>query len=178
MWEKKIEILENMQPFTFININNINNTSLFNIFLEKYKEIYSYACECRKNLPKNEDVLCLKIKYNIISQPEIIFLLFDFPYSELNKLKNKIYDLIEDKIVFTINTEYKLSGIIAVPSQNHYNTIIFNPMGLTINKEFTPDKIYYHDGLHNNGMIMQIKENMNWRNVGIPYVVLYEKIDK
>ena len=43
MWEKKIEILENMQPFTFININNINNTSLFNIFLEKYKETYSYA---------------------------------------------------------------------------------------------------------------------------------------
>ena len=56
MWGKKIEILENMQPFTFININNINNTSLFNIFLEKYKEIYSYACECRKNLPKNKDV--------------------------------------------------------------------------------------------------------------------------
>ena len=104
-----------MQAFTFINNNNINNTSLFNIFLEKYKEIYSYACECRKNLPKNEDVLCLKIKYNIISYPEIIFLLFDFPYSELNKHKNKIYDLIEDKIVFTINTEYKLSGIIAVP---------------------------------------------------------------
>lgn len=176
--EKKLEIIENMQPFTFININNINNKSIFNIFLEKYKEIYSYACECRKNLPKKEDVLCLKIKYNIISYSDIIFLLFDFPYSELNKHKNKIYDLIEDKIVFTINTEYKLSWIIAVPSQNHYNTIIFNPICLTINKEFTPDKMYYHDGLHNNGMIMQIKENMNWRNVGIPYIVLYKKIDK
>ena len=28
----KIEIIENMQSFIFININNINNTSLFNIF--------------------------------------------------------------------------------------------------------------------------------------------------
>ena len=74
----KKKIIENMQPFTFININNINNTNVFNIFLEKYKEIYSCAFECRKNLPKNEDVLCLKIKYNIISYPETIFLLFDF----------------------------------------------------------------------------------------------------
>ena len=101
-------------------------------------------------MPKNEDVLCLKIKYNIISYLEIIFVLFDFPYSELNKHKNKMYDLFEDKIVFTFNTEYKLSWIIAVPSQNHYNTIIFNSIGLTINKEFIPNKIYYHDGLHSN----------------------------
>ena len=66
-------MIENEQTFTFININNINNTSIFNIFLEKDKEIYSYAYERRTNLPKNEDVLCLKNKYNIISYPEIIF---------------------------------------------------------------------------------------------------------
>ena len=50
--EKKLEEIKEKQPFTFINMNNINNKSLFNIFLNKYKEIYSYACDCRKNLKK------------------------------------------------------------------------------------------------------------------------------
>ena len=53
------------------------------------KYIYSYACDCRKNLPKNEDVLFLKIKYNIVSYPNFIFLKFDFQYSELEKIKLK-----------------------------------------------------------------------------------------
>ena len=56
---KTIEEIKEIQPFVFININNINNTSIFNLFLSKYKEIYSYVYEYRKNLPKNEDVLCL-----------------------------------------------------------------------------------------------------------------------
>ena len=65
---QKIEEIKEMQPFIFINGNNINNTSIFNLFLSKYKEIYSYACECRKD--KKEDVLCLKIKYNILNFPK------------------------------------------------------------------------------------------------------------
>ena len=176
--KKTLINIDELQPFTFINNNNINNTSIFNIFLDKYKEIYSYACECRKNLPKNEDVLCLKIKYNIISYPEFLFIIFDFQYSGLVDYKEKIFKLLDDIIVLNINIEYKLSGIIAVPSYNHYNTIIFNPSGVTINKEFTPDKIYYHDGMRNNGKIIQIDEKMNWKNVGIPYIVLYKKLDK
>ena len=80
---KKIEEIKEMQPFIFINGNNINNTSIFNLFLSKYKEIYSYACECRKD--KKEDVLCLKIKYNILNFPKFLFILFDFQYSELSK---------------------------------------------------------------------------------------------
>jgi hypothetical protein len=166
-----------LQPFTFINNDNINNTSLFNVFLNKYKEIYSYACECRKNVPKNEDVLCLKIKYNIISYPNFIFLIFDFQYTELNKNKAQIYKLIEDRLVLNLDAEYKLSGIISVPSFNLYNTIIFNPIGLSINTNFNPSKIYYHDGLDNNGKISEIDENMNWKDIGIPYIALYKKID-
>ena len=174
--KKNLENINEMQPFTFINSNNINNTSIFNIFLNKYKEIYSYACECRKNVPKNEDVLCLKIKYNIISYPQFLFFIFDFQYSELINNKDQIFKLIEDYLVLNINAEYKLSGIIAAPSHNHYNTIIFNPIGLTINSRFTPDKIYYHDGLYNQGNIVQINENMDWKKIGIPYIVLYKKI--
>ena len=92
--------------------------------------------------------------------------------------KEQIFKLIVDHLVLNINAEYKLSGIIAAPSYNHYNTIIFNPIGLTINSHFTPDKIYYHDGLDNHGNIEQINENMDWKNKGIPYIVLYKKYEK
>ena len=64
-----------------------------------------------------------------------------------------------------------------VPSFNRYNIIIFNPVGLLINTNFNPSKIYYHDSLDNNGKIAEIDENMNWKNFGIPYIVLYEKIE-
>ena len=159
--KKYEEIIKELQPFTFINNDNINNTSLFNVFLNKYKEIYSYACECRKNVPKNEDVLCLKIKYNIVSCPNFIFLIFDFQYSELKNNKAQISKLIEDRIILNLDAEYKLSGIISVPSFNHYKTIIFNPIGLSINTNFNSSKIYHHDGSDNNGKITEIDENMN-----------------
>ena len=123
-----------------------------------------YACECRKN---SEDVFCLKIKYNIISYPEFIFILFDFQYSELNKFKDQNFKLIEEKLVLNINTEYKLSGIIATPSFNHYNTIVFNPIGITINSNFWANNNYYHDGTLNNGNNMSITEEMDWKSLGI-----------
>ena len=175
--EKKLEEIKEKQPFTFINMNNINNKSLFNIFLNKYKEIYSYACDCRKNLKNSEDVLCVKIKYNITEFPIFIFLLFDFQYSDLYKYKDNIYKLIEETITLSINAEYKLLGVIAAPNYNHYNTIIFNPIGQTIHNSFTPNKIYYHDEMKNKRKIMSITNGTDWRSLGIPYIVLYKKLN-
>ena len=176
--KKKSEELKEKQPFTFININNINNTNLFNIFLNKYKEIYSYACDCRKNLKNSEDVLYVKIKYDINIFPTFIFLLFDFQYNDLINYKDNIYKLIEDTFTLPNNMEYKLLGMIAAPNYDHYNTIIFNPIDQTINSIFTPNKIYYHDGQKNDGKIMSITEGMDLRNLGIPYIVLYKKLNK
>ena len=75
----------------------------------------------QKKCTKNEDVLCIKIKYNIVSYPNYIFLIFDFQYSELKNNKAQIFKLIEDPIVLNLDVEYKLSGIISVPSFNHQN---------------------------------------------------------
>ena len=36
------------------------------------------------------------------------------------------------------NVEYKLSGIIPCPYYNHYNTIIFNPLGTNIDNILLP----------------------------------------
>ena len=40
-----------------------------------------------KILHKTEDVICLKIKYDIISYPQFLFLIFDFPFLELKNNK-------------------------------------------------------------------------------------------
>ena len=162
-----------MQPFIFVNINDINNNSIFNLMLEKYKEIYSYACECRKET--KEDVLCLKIKYNVESYPEFLFILFDFQYSELVKNKENIFKLLDNKIVFNLTTEYKLVGIITAPKRNHYNTIIFNPLGV-LNTNFSSNNIYYHDGMISEGRILPLKKGEDWKKIGIPYIALYKKL--
>ena len=171
--KKQTVEIEELQPFIFVNINNINNNSIFNLMLEKYKEIYSYACECRKET--KEDVLCLKIKYNVESYPEFLFILFDFQYSELVKNKENIFKLLDNKIAFNQTTEYKLVGIITAPKRNHYNTIIFNPIGV-INTNFSSNNIYYHDGMINEGRILPLKKGEDWKKIGIPYIALYKKL--
>ena len=61
-----------------------------------------------------------------------MFLLFDFQYNELNIYKNDIFNIIEEKIILNIKVEYDLVGIIAAPKANHFNCIIFNPLGKNI----------------------------------------------
>ena len=68
--------------------------------------------------------------------------------------------------------------MICAPFRNHYNTVIFNPIGSSIDKTFTPNNIYYHDGMHNNGRIEPLKKGEDWKDIGIPYIVLYKLIEK
>ena len=99
--------------------------------------------------------------------------MFDFQFSDLYKFRDQIFKLIEEKLVLKNSFEYKLSGIIEAPSYNHYSTIIFNPMGSTIN----PNYIYYHDGMLNDGKILPVSEGLDWKTLGILYIVLYKKFD-
>ena len=66
--------------------------------------------------------------------------------------------------------------MIAAPGRNHYNTIIFNPTGHTINSNFTPNNIYFHDRMLNEGNIIALIEGENWKEKGIPYIVVYKKL--
>ena len=132
--------------------------------------------ECRKN--NKEDVICVKIKYNIESYPIFLFLLFDFQFSELTQYKDKIYKLVENTVALNIRLEYKLVGLISALKRNHYNTIIFNPIGSTIVPKFTANNIYYHEGMLNNGNITFLKLGEDWKSIGIPYIALYKKISE
>ena len=75
--------------------------------------------------------------------------------------------------MLNVDAEYKLSGIIEVPSSNIYNIIIFNHVGLTINKTFSPNKIYFHNGLYNDGNIVENTENKDLKEIGI--IIIYYK---
>ena len=103
-----------------------------------------------------------------------MFILFDVNYDDLYKNKNLILNLIEDTIILNFNAEYKLSGIIAWPSFNPYNAIIFNPLGCNIDKAFSANFIYYHDRTANNGNIMQLNNFEDWKDICIPYIVIYK----
>ena len=70
-----MKILKEMQPFIIINNSNIKEKNLFTILLPKYKEKYTYDCECRKD--KKKDVFYIQVKYNTESYPELMLLLFD-----------------------------------------------------------------------------------------------------
>ena len=50
-------------------------------------------------------------------------------------------------------------------------------MGSTINSHFTPNNIYYHDGMLNDGKILPVSEGLDWKTLGILYIVLYKKLD-
>ena len=53
-------------------------------------------------------------------------------YTDLYENKNQIFKLKEENIILNINNEYKLASIIACPSFNHYNTIIFKQIGYNL----------------------------------------------
>ena len=128
--KRKNWFVKESQSFLYINKNNIILKKIINILLDGSKENYIYDCECRKN--SSEDILCTKVNYTIESYPKFLNILIDMSYDDLVKFKDSIIDLTEDSIILAFNIEYKLKGIIAVPSFNHYISIIFNPMGRLI----------------------------------------------
>ena len=76
-------------------------------------------------------------------------------FSDLQNYKDSIFKLIEEKIILNFNVEYKLSEIISCPYYNHYNTIIFNPLGSNI----ASNCINYHNGTKNEGRITKLNTN-------------------
>ena len=171
--KKDVENLTTHSCFFYILEEDFKENKIFNIFLNKYKEKYSYYCECKKNNLDNYQSTV--IKYNIIDYPQFLFIIFDSDYEGLKKNKDKIFNLVDDTILLGFNINYKLACIIASPYDNHFNTIIFNPLGSSINNHFSPNFIYYHDDQLNNGNIVAINNVNEWKTIGIPYILIYKK---
>ena len=103
-----------------------------------------------------------------------MFLLFDMQFDELKIYKKDIFNITEAKITLNLKVEDNLVGIISAPKVNHFNSIIFNPLGKSIDSYFKSNFIYYHDGEKNNGKVTSLGKNEDWKNLGISYIVLYK----
>ena len=49
-------------------------------------------------------------------------------------------------------------------------------MGKYVDGYFKANNIYYHDGTLNDGKIVAINFDEDWKNLGIPYILVYELI--
>ena len=172
--KKNSELVDDSKPFIYVNKENIKLKNIFNILLEECKEKYIYDCECRKN--SSEDLLCTKVKYMIESYPNYLNVLFDMSYNDLVLYKDNVFKIAEDTIILGFKKEYKLKGIISLPSYDHYICIIFNPIGKYIDNKFKSNYIYYHDGTKNEGKICMINYPEDWKDLGIPYILVYEML--
>ena len=172
--KKNSELVDDSKPFIYVNKENIKLKNIFNILLEECKEKYIYDCECRKN--SSEDLLCTKVKYMIESYPNYLNVLFDMSYHDLVLYKDNVFKIAEDTIILGFKKEYKLKGIISLPSYDHYICIIFNPIGKYIDNKFKSNYIYYHDGTKNEGKICMINYPEDWKDLGIPYILVYEML--
>ena len=77
--------------------------------------------------------------------------------------------------MLTYEITYLLKGIINIPFEGHYSSIIFNPCGYNILESFKPNLIYNLYGFKNYGKIMEINNLENWRDLGLSYFAIYKK---
>ena len=77
--------------------------------------------------------------------------------------------------MLTYEITYLLKGIINIPFEGHYSSIIFNPCGCNILEYFKPNLIYKHDGIKNYGKIMEINNLEDWIDLELPYIAIYKK---
>ena len=85
---------------------------------------------------------------------------------------------MKDIITLSINREYKLSGIIGSPKPNHLNAINFNLIRISADSHFKSNVIYliyYHDGLKNENLIMQLNEDQVQTIKLLEYLILIFK---
>ena len=108
--------------------------------LKRYKELYSYDYECKKN--SKEEVSCTKAQFYIISYPKILFVLYYMP--DLVKYKDSIFKLLEKRIILNFRV---LTSIKTCPYYNLYNYIIINLLCLNKELNYTSNFIYSQDGL-------------------------------
>ena len=93
------------------------------------------------------------------------------------KYKNEIITLSKEEIILGFNITYTLSGLILCPFKGHYICQIINPKGRFIKCSFKNYKIYMHDDLKNNGLMIELNDTDNIFNFDIPYILIYKKIN-
>jgi len=97
-------------------------------------------------------------------------------YSTMKNLKEEIIARSERELILGFSLKYILIGLILIPYYDHYISIIINPAGKYIKKEFKNFKIFKQDILDNNGLLTELKDNEDILNFGMPYILILKNL--
>lgn len=114
------------------------------------------------------------ISYEIEKLPLFLFLIFDLDYDEC---KNKRYD-IRNILVSNLKLKkesYDLVSIIFMPNTNHYTIYFKCNEDLIFKNSNNLIKLFYHDGMNNNGRIILLDNYDSLFQLFNPYIAIYIK---
>ena len=159
-------IIKPYHHFFEINEDLLNEKSILNAFINKYKENYNYECVCET---MKDNFLTTKTIYNIISYPNFLFIFFDLEYKKLLINKDKIIMMSEKNFVLGYDISYTLISLVVIPFDGHFSCVILKPYGKYIKNKFKSCKNYLHDNLKSNGNIIEFDDSEDLFKFGIPH---------
>ena len=101
------------------------------------------------------ELLTASITYEILNYPEYMLFILDIDYRDYFQFVEYILEIFNKHISLN-NMEYKIKGIVCMPSELHYNCYIFdndkNYLDLSLKRTL------FHDGKQNNCFIIESDE--------------------
>ena len=164
----------NLLIFLKINSDFLDFKSLESIIINS---IY----ENKKNLCKICKISYLSdnITYEIAHMPNYLFFIYDFnTYNDLIIHKNELIKFIHLEFNFNKIYHYFFQVGITMTSSNHYNSFFKNYNNSKVGNNFKLEnnKIYFHDGMRNNGnfyLYNNINDLFNSIPNLVPYIIIY-----
>ena len=114
------------------------------------------------------------ISYEIEKLPLFLFFILDLEYEVCKNKRKEIRNLFISNLTIK-NETYDLISIIFMPSNNHYTIFFKCKEGLILNNSSNSIKLFYHDGLSNNGRIITLDNFDSLFQLFNSYIVIHIK---
>ena len=111
------------------------------------------TCEC----VNNSELMCSSVTYEIIKYPQFLFFILDIEYVNYFQYAQQLINLFVKNLKIN-NVEYKVRGVVCMPSELHYTRYILNNNYNYLNLNL--GKTLFHDGKKNNGYILELEINL------------------
>ena len=149
---------------------NIQDLSL----LIDYKIGIDSKENCEKCMSKYKLIETSVISYVIEKLPLFLFFILDLEYEVCKNKRKEIRNLFISNLTIK-NETYDLISIIFMPSNNHYTIYFKCKEDLILKNSSNSIKLFYHDGLSNNGRIITLDNFDSLFQLFNPYIVIYIK---
>ena len=114
------------------------------------------------------------ISYKIEKLPLFLFFILDLEYEVCKNKRNEIKNLFISNLELK-NETYDLVSLIFMPNINHYTIYFKCKEDIILKNSSNSIKLFYHDGLSNNGRIITLDNFDSLFQLFNPYIVIYIK---